>query len=91
MVGGPLLGLFTLGMCVPAANTTGALSGFMSSIILLFWMSFGQPRPKVEHLPLSTDQVQKGDFDEQPETETVIILFLETFFPKTIDVTESRG
>ena len=79
MVGGPLLGLFTLGMCVPAANTTGALSGFISSIILLFWMSFGQPRPKVEHLPLSTDQVQqvmislqgmgfqKGDFDEQPE------------------------
>jgi hypothetical protein len=56
MVGGPLLGLFTLGMCVPAANTTGAISGFLSSLFLLFWISFGQPRPKVPHLALSTDQ-----------------------------------
>ena len=56
MVGGPLLGLFTLGMCVPAANTTGAISGFVSSLFLLIWISFGQPRPKVSHLTLSTDQ-----------------------------------
>lgn len=55
MVGGPLLGLFSLGMFLPLANTCGAISGFTTSMILLFWMSFGQPRPRVEHLPLSTD------------------------------------
>ena len=55
MVGGPLLGLFSLGMMLPAANTTGAISGFATSLVFLFWMSFGQPRPKVLALPLSTD------------------------------------
>jgi hypothetical protein len=32
MVGGPLLGLFTLGMGVPASNSLGAISGFVSSL-----------------------------------------------------------
>ena len=34
---------------------SGALSGFISSIALAFWMSFGQPRPMPKKLSLSTD------------------------------------
>jgi sodium-coupled monocarboxylate transporter 8/12 len=48
MVGGPLLGLFSLGMCSPFANSAGAISGLVSSLSVLVWMSFGQPRPPGE-------------------------------------------
>ena len=32
---------------------SGALSGFISSIALAFWMSFGQPKPMPKKLSLS--------------------------------------
>ena len=37
VVGGPLLGLFTLGMAVPRANQSGALLGTVTSLAFLFW------------------------------------------------------
>eukprot|EP00397_Hematodinium_sp_SG-2012_P024036 GEMP01025020.1.p1 GENE.GEMP01025020.1~~GEMP01025020.1.p1 ORF type:complete len:665 (+),score=111.96 GEMP01025020.1:154-2148(+) len=41
MLGGPILGVFTLGMFFPFANAKGALSGLLSSLILSFWMGLG--------------------------------------------------
>ena len=79
MVGGPLLGLFSLGMFLPLANTSGAISGFTTSMLLLFWMSFGQPRPKVEHLPLSTDHcpaslMNRTDFQDFSNSSGIVNL-----------------
>ena len=37
VVGGPLLGLFTLGMVFPRANQSGALLGTVVSLAFLFW------------------------------------------------------
>ena len=37
VVGGPLLGLFTLGMAFPKANQSGALLGTATSLAFLFW------------------------------------------------------
>ena len=37
VVGGPLLGLFTLGMAFPWANQSGALLGTATSLVFLFW------------------------------------------------------
>ena len=42
MVGGPVLGLFTLGMLVPFATSAGALAGTFVSMIFTFWWGFGQ-------------------------------------------------
>ena len=42
MVGGPLLGVFSLGMFVPFASSVGALTGLLTSLVFVLWMGFGQ-------------------------------------------------
>uniref|UniRef100_A0A4W5P811 Sodium-dependent multivitamin transporter n=1 Tax=Hucho hucho TaxID=62062 RepID=A0A4W5P811_9TELE len=41
MVGGPLLGIFCLGMFFPWANSTGALVGLGSGLVMAFWVGIG--------------------------------------------------
>ncbi|KAJ8397681.1 hypothetical protein AAFF_G00436800 [Aldrovandia affinis] len=41
MVGGPLLGLFCLGMFFPWANSIGALTGLAAGLIMAFWIGIG--------------------------------------------------
>ncbi|XP_034515642.1 sodium-dependent multivitamin transporter [Ailuropoda melanoleuca] len=41
MVGGPLLGLFCLGMFFPCANPLGAIVGLLAGLIMAFWIGIG--------------------------------------------------
>ncbi|XP_061845695.1 sodium-dependent multivitamin transporter isoform X2 [Colius striatus] len=41
MVGGPLLGLFCLGMFFPCANSTGAVMGLLAGLAMAFWVGIG--------------------------------------------------
>uniref|UniRef100_A0A673BE07 Solute carrier family 5 member 8 n=1 Tax=Sphaeramia orbicularis TaxID=375764 RepID=A0A673BE07_9TELE len=56
VIGGPLLGLFTLGILCPFANSKGALVGVMSGLIVSLWVGIGAhiyPAPPEMRRPLS--------------------------------------
>ncbi|XP_055483911.1 sodium-coupled monocarboxylate transporter 1 [Psammomys obesus] len=58
MVGGPLLGLFSLGILVPFANSVGAFAGLLAGFVFSLWVGIGAqlypPLPE-RTLPLSLD------------------------------------
>uniref|UniRef100_A0A3P8YTE1 Sodium-dependent multivitamin transporter n=1 Tax=Esox lucius TaxID=8010 RepID=A0A3P8YTE1_ESOLU len=41
MIGGPLLGVFCLGLFFPQASSTGALVGLGSGLVMAFWVGIG--------------------------------------------------
>ncbi|KAM6895698.1 sodium-coupled monocarboxylate transporter 1 [Xenentodon cancila] len=60
VIGGPLLGLFTLGILCPFANSKGALSGLLSGLVVSLWVGIGAqvyppPLEMSRPLPLTTD------------------------------------
>uniref|UniRef100_A0A3P8W6G1 Solute carrier family 5 member 8 n=1 Tax=Cynoglossus semilaevis TaxID=244447 RepID=A0A3P8W6G1_CYNSE len=60
IIGGPLLGLFTLGILCPVANTRGALAGLVSGLVMSLWVGIGaqvypSPPELTRPLPLTTE------------------------------------
>uniref|UniRef100_A0A8D9EQU1 Sodium-dependent multivitamin transporter n=1 Tax=Cacopsylla melanoneura TaxID=428564 RepID=A0A8D9EQU1_9HEMI len=53
IVGGPLLGLFTLGVAAPSANQPGVLTGLAAGLMFSSWLGFGGPKPPPKKLPTS--------------------------------------
>ncbi|XP_015517323.1 putative sodium-dependent multivitamin transporter isoform X1 [Neodiprion pinetum] len=53
-IGGPLLGIFTLGMFFESAEEIGSVVGTVISLALMCWTAFGQPRPAKVALAMST-------------------------------------
>ncbi|KAL6430735.1 hypothetical protein ACFW04_006943 [Cataglyphis niger] len=53
VVGGPLLGVFTLGMGTELATEGGVIISALTALSFLFWIAFGQPRPMPPILPTS--------------------------------------
>ncbi|XP_043222905.1 sodium-coupled monocarboxylate transporter 1-like isoform X2 [Amphibalanus amphitrite] len=71
MVGGPLLGLFTLGMFFPWANYKGAMSGVFSGLFVIFWIGVGFQVEKafgrihIPKLPTSIDGCPRYNSTEE--------------------------
>ncbi|XP_026670973.1 putative sodium-dependent multivitamin transporter [Ceratina calcarata] len=47
VVGGPVFGMFTLGMFTRSANQRGAIIGLLISLVFSLWIGFGQPKPPI--------------------------------------------
>lgn len=54
VVGGPVLGTFTLGMFTQTGNQKGAITGLILALAFSFWIGFGQPKAPIPKLPVST-------------------------------------
>ncbi|KAK6489633.1 solute carrier family 5 member 6a [Huso huso] len=55
MVGGPLLGIFCLGIFFPWANSTGAITGLLTGLVMAFWIGIGSfvSRSSIPLLPVN--------------------------------------
>ncbi|XP_077271822.1 putative sodium-dependent multivitamin transporter [Temnothorax americanus] len=54
-IGGPILGIFTLGMFSERANETGTIIGMISALIVCLWATFGRPKPPIANLPVTIE------------------------------------
>ncbi|XP_014473632.1 PREDICTED: putative sodium-dependent multivitamin transporter [Dinoponera quadriceps] len=54
-IGGPILGIFTLGMFSETANETGTSIGMITALCICLWAVFGQPKPQPLMLPVSVE------------------------------------
>ncbi|XP_061524369.1 sodium-coupled monocarboxylate transporter 1 isoform X2 [Phycodurus eques] len=76
VIGGPLLGLFSLGILFPFANSKGALSGLASGLVVSLWVGIGAqiyPPPPTLSRPLSltTEGCNLTALDSLNRTSTV--------------------
>lgn len=57
MLGGPILGLYSLGMFFPCANTIGGYAGVTCGLMLTLWIGIGQQiyPPNLYKYPVSTE------------------------------------
>lgn len=53
-IGGPILGIFTLGMLCESANEIGTIIGMITALIVCLWAAFGS-KPPIPKLPVSIE------------------------------------
>ncbi|XP_065112191.2 solute carrier family 5 member 6a [Paramisgurnus dabryanus] len=84
MVGGPLLGLFCLGMFFPCANSTGALVGLAAGLVMAFWIGIGS---FISRMPTAVAPVINATaFPEIGNMTTAIMTTLITTKPRPTGV-----
>lgn len=74
-MGGPILGLFSLGIFVEAANEIGSVIGTVVSLALSMWIIFGQPKPPVAELPVSFEKCSNATVINSAMYEARLLAF----------------
>ncbi|KAM4617869.1 sodium-coupled monocarboxylate transporter 2 isoform 2-T2 [Discoglossus pictus] len=87
MCGGPMLGLFTLGIVFPWTNWKGALGGLLTGITMAFWVGIGgfvNPAPAIKTLPLTlrTDQCILANVTNTTASTTLSSILMTTPAPE---------
>ncbi|XP_072762274.1 putative sodium-dependent multivitamin transporter [Anoplolepis gracilipes] len=80
VVGGPLLGVFTLGMGTESATEGGVIISCVTALTFVFWMAFGQPRPMP---PMLSTTVEGCDIHNTLANITVSVSQNVTHFSKS--------
>nr|XP_042702826.1 sodium-dependent multivitamin transporter [Chrysemys picta bellii] len=81
MVGGPLLGLFCLGMFFPCANPTGAITGLAAGLAMAFWIGIGSLVSNLRAAPSAPPLSNITDFPQASNLSTAIATTLMTSTP----------
>ncbi|XP_053305142.1 sodium-coupled monocarboxylate transporter 2 isoform X2 [Spea bombifrons] len=86
MCGGPMLGLFTLGILFPCTNWKGALGGLLTGFVMSFWVGIGgfiypAPPSKTFPLELRTDECILANVTSN--TTELLSTYLPTTLPTT--------
>uniref|UniRef100_A0A673XAI0 Sodium-dependent multivitamin transporter n=1 Tax=Salmo trutta TaxID=8032 RepID=A0A673XAI0_SALTR len=84
MVGGPLLGLFCLGMFFPWANSTGAIVGLAAGLVMAFWIGIGNFVSRMA-VPTTLPPIINGTAMPLPGNMTTLITLI-TAKPKPTGV-----
>ncbi|XP_072048595.1 sodium-coupled monocarboxylate transporter 1-like [Amphiura filiformis] len=86
MVGGPLLGLFSLAMFFPWVNSKGAAIGLLSGLGVSFWVGIGAlvNPPDTPRLPLSTDNCT-ADITTMTPITTLAVTTMEPVMPSGLE------
>lgn len=70
VVGGPLLGLFTLGMSTELATEWGVIPALFIGIVLSIWLGFSPKPPSDRQLTFSTEDCSAfDDFADKPPVD----------------------
>ncbi|XP_078540782.1 sodium-coupled monocarboxylate transporter 2-like [Lissotriton helveticus] len=88
MCGGPMLGLFTLGIVFPWTNWKGALGGLFTGITLAFWVAIGAfiyPAPLTKSRPLELDTSGCKVFNESMYSTVIAPTAAQPFRPELAD------
>ncbi|XP_062990743.1 sodium-coupled monocarboxylate transporter 1-like [Elgaria multicarinata webbii] len=78
IIGGPLLGIFSMGVLLPFANAKGAFSGLLCGFFTVLWVGIGSqkypPRPnRTFPLPLSTEGCPRPNFTMVTQVATTML------------------
>lgn len=74
VVGGPIMGIFTLGMFTESRGQRGAIGGLLISLAFSLWIGFGQPRPPIPKLSVSTTHCNDTAFHQIQHQESLLPL-----------------
>ncbi|XP_059613300.1 putative sodium-dependent multivitamin transporter [Phlebotomus argentipes] len=88
VVGGPLFGLFTLGMFNTVTTQRSAIPSLLTGLAFAMWVGFGQPKPPVKMLDFSVEECSDTRYNSSYSDVSVPIFPREETANPTSDDSE---